>query len=99
MQKTTEARFYTTDPPQVASSHPDLTEREQTVLHLMAQGMNNPEIAHALAVSRSTIKFHVSNILAKLHTATRTGAVSIASRSANPSRHARNNAGDGSTAT
>lgn len=78
MQKTKEALFYTTDPLDVASSYPDLTEREQTVLHLMAQGMNNHEIANTLVISRSTIKFHVSNILAKLHATTRTGAVAYA---------------------
>ena len=78
MQKPTEALFYPTDPLGVTSFHPDLTEREQTVLQLMAQGMNNIEIAKALTVSRSTVKFHVSNILAKLHAATRTGAVAYA---------------------
>ena len=56
----------------------DLTERECEVLALMTQGLNNVQIAEKLIVSRSTIKFHVSNILSKLHSETRTEAVAIA---------------------
>ncbi len=53
----------------------DLTEREREVLALMVQGLNNTDIADKLVVSRSTVKFHVSNILSKLHVASRTEAV------------------------
>lgn len=56
----------------------DLTDREREVLRLMTQGLNNVEIAENLVVSRSTIKFHVSNILSKLHAASRTEAVATA---------------------
>ena len=43
----------------------DLTEREREVLALMIEGLNNTQIAGKLSVSPSTIKSHVSNILAK----------------------------------
>jgi NarL family two-component system response regulator LiaR len=56
----------------------DLTEREREVLALMVEGLNNPDIAERLIVSRSTVKFHVSNILSKLGAASRTEAVSLA---------------------
>jgi NarL family two-component system response regulator LiaR len=56
----------------------DLTDREREILKLMAEGSSNPEIAKKLFVSRSTIKFHVSNILSKLGAESRTEAVAIA---------------------
>jgi NarL family two-component system response regulator LiaR len=56
----------------------DLSPREREVLKLMVQGLNNPEIAERLIVGRSTVKFHVSNILAKLGATSRTEAVALA---------------------
>jgi two-component system, NarL family, response regulator LiaR len=58
----------------------DLTEREREVLILMIEGLNNTQIAGRLAVSPSTIKSHVSNILSKLGVASRTEAVTLALR-------------------
>jgi len=58
----------------------DLTERERDVLKLMIEGLNNTQIAGKLTVSPSTIKSHVSNILAKLGVASRTEAVTLALR-------------------
>lgn len=65
----------TTQPPKPGH---DLTEREREILALMVEGLNNTEIADRLVVSRSTIKFHVSNILSKLGVSGRTEAVALA---------------------
>ena len=59
----------------------DLTEREQVVLALMVEGLNNTQIARRLVVSPSTIKTHVSHILSKLGVASRSEAVALALRS------------------
>jgi NarL family two-component system response regulator LiaR len=57
---------------------PGLTDRELDILRLMVDGLSNPEIAKKLFVSRSTVKFHVSNVLMKLGATSRTEAVSMA---------------------
>lgn len=57
-----------------------LTEREQDVLALIVEGLNNTEIARKLGVSPSTIKSHVSHILAKLDVSSRTEAATLAVR-------------------
>jgi NarL family two-component system response regulator LiaR len=59
----------------------DLTEAEHVVLSYLVEGLNNTQIAKELVVSPSTIKSHVSNILAKLDASSRTEAVAIAIRS------------------
>jgi DNA-binding NarL/FixJ family response regulator len=56
----------------------DLTERELEVLHLLAQGMPNKEIAAHLVISERTAKFHVSSIMGKLGATNRTEAVAVA---------------------
>jgi DNA-binding CsgD family transcriptional regulator len=55
-----------------------LTRREQEVLTVLAGGATNPEIATALHLSDRTVAHHVSAILAKLGTPTRTAAVAAA---------------------
>jgi len=57
-----------------------LTDREQEVLQLIADGMNNHEIAVKLVISEKTVKSHVSNILNKLHLDDRTQAAIYALR-------------------
>jgi DNA-binding NarL/FixJ family response regulator len=57
-----------------------LTERELEILNLLGEGFTNPEIATQLAISRNTVKFHVSSIIGKLGAGSRTEAVTIAVR-------------------
>lgn len=52
-----------------------LSERETEVLHQLAHGRTNREIAEALHISEDTVKTHVGNILSKLQLAHRTQAV------------------------
>jgi two-component system, NarL family, response regulator LiaR len=58
----------------------NLSEREQEVLKLIAEGLSNAEIAAKLVLSEKTIKSHVSNILSKLHLVDRTQAAVFAWR-------------------
>ena len=57
-----------------------LTEREMEVLHLLAQGHSNKEIARQLQIVEDTVKTHVKHILAKLGVQSRTQAVLCATR-------------------
>ena len=59
---------------------PLLSEREQEVLRLVADGCSNAAIAEQLVISEYTVKNHVSNILGKLHLADRTQAAVYAWR-------------------
>lgn len=67
-----------------ADSSPDgvlldpLSQREMEVLHLMALGKTNQEIARQLIVAPGTVKAHTASIYRKLDTANRTEAVSRA---------------------
>jgi|SRR5215211_7409622 len=54
---------------------PELTEREEEVLSLVAQGKSNQKIARELFVSLKTVRNHVSNILLKMQVADRAQAV------------------------
>jgi two-component system response regulator DesR len=57
-----------------------LSERERSVLELMASGSTNPEIAEALHLSKHTIKEHTSAVYRKLGVRNRTEAVQRAQR-------------------
>ena len=66
----------------IASSSPEeLTDREQEVLTMLAEGLSNKEISSRLSISTHTVKFHISSILGKLGAGSRTEAVSIGMRS------------------
>lgn len=55
-----------------------LTQREQEILKLMVEGLNNAQIAERIVVSISTVKYHISNILMKLGVDNRVAAVTMA---------------------
>lgn len=55
-----------------------LSDRETMILRLLAQGRNNADIARSLKITESTVKFHMNNILSKLHVSDRTQAVVVA---------------------
>ena len=67
-------------PPSTKQTTDPLTERELEVLRLVAQGGSNREIAEQLVVAEWTVRTHVSNILSKLHLASRTQAALYALR-------------------
>ncbi len=68
------------DSEQSLNPYVDLTEREQEVLRLIADGMSNAEIASSLSIGEKTVKGHVSNILGKLYLQDRTQAAVYAWR-------------------
>jgi len=57
-----------------------LTDRERDVLRAVVRGLRNKEIAAELGVSENTVKFHLRNILDKLHAQSRAEAVARAMR-------------------
>jgi DNA-binding NarL/FixJ family response regulator len=54
---------------------PDLTSREDEVLDLIAQGLNNQAIANRLSISEKTVRNHISNIFNKLQVVDRAQAI------------------------
>jgi DNA-binding CsgD family transcriptional regulator/tetratricopeptide (TPR) repeat protein len=69
----------TATPPRAADAI-GLSPREREVLHLLATGMSDREIAESLAISYRTVTNHVGSILAKLDVPTRTAAAALAVR-------------------
>ena len=67
--------------PRRRAADPDrLTEREVDVLRLVTAGLRNKEIAARLGISENTAKFHLRNILDKLHAESRTEVAARAVR-------------------
>lgn len=67
----------TPSPEPLALAEP-LNEREREVLHLIADGLSNHEIAERLVIALSTVKWHVGNLFDKLGVHSRTQAVARA---------------------
>ncbi len=67
-------------PPKKPPTTDPLTERELDVLRLVAEGRSNRQIADMLVITEMTVRTHVSNILGKLHLASRTQAALYALR-------------------
>ncbi|MGC9333868.1 MAG: response regulator transcription factor, partial [Anaerolineae bacterium] len=57
-----------------------LTDREMEVLHLVAQGQTNHQVAHELGLSVRTIEAHLTHIYNKLGVGSRTEAALLAQR-------------------
>ena len=66
------------EPTRPASRLVGLTNREQEVLVLIANGLSNTEIAERLVISMPTVKTHIGSLLAKLHARDRAQLVIIA---------------------
>ena len=58
----------------------DLSPRQNEILHCLARGLNNADIANQLGISRSVVKEHEMALYAKIGAANRTEAVTIALR-------------------
>jgi DNA-binding CsgD family transcriptional regulator len=59
-----------------------LTDTERTVAGLVAEGLSNPDIAGRMFISRRTVQFHVSNVLAKLGLSSRVELAALVTRRA-----------------
>jgi DNA-binding NarL/FixJ family response regulator len=76
-------RYIPSDVAGVVAEHlgqEDLTQRELEVLRLVRDGNRNKQIADQLAISETTVNFHIKNIIDKLQANDRTHAVTIAVR-------------------
>ena len=68
-------------PQQESSDHSyNLTDREQDILNLLAQGLSNADISHQLYLSEGTVRNYTSTLFAKLGVSDRTQAVILALR-------------------
>ncbi|MFQ5594041.1 MAG: response regulator [Anaerolineae bacterium] len=63
------------EPSSPAQVFPELTDREREVLRLIAQGLNNSQIAERLVISPKTVRNHITSIFSKLQVADRAQAI------------------------
>jgi DNA-binding NarL/FixJ family response regulator len=70
--------FFASGRPAAASPFPQLTPRELEVLEMIAQGLDNQQIARRLVLSDKTVRNRVSDVLAKLHARSRAEMVALA---------------------
>lgn len=75
------AEFARPKPARQERAPEDLTEREQEVLELLVQGVtSNRDLAERLIISENTVKYHLRNILEKLHLQNRAQVIAYAVR-------------------
>lgn len=67
--------FFNRNKANASDAFPDLTDREQEVLRLLAQGLSNQEIAANLLISIKTVRNHLSNIFSKMQVTDRVQAI------------------------
>ncbi len=60
-----------------------LSPREKEVLDLVSEGLTNKEVADRLYISENTVKYHMKNILDKLHLRNRSQVIAWAARRGN----------------
>ena len=70
--------FKASQPPKIEGLLDPISERELEVLHLIATGFSNREIAEKLFISLNTVKTHTKNINSKLNVNSRTKAIARA---------------------
>ena len=70
--------FFTASTGGAVGPFPQLSEREREVLRLAAEGRANADIARRLFLSEKTVRNRVSDVLTKLHAASRAEAVALA---------------------
>jgi DNA-binding NarL/FixJ family response regulator len=69
------AEFFAAPRSPAAEPFPDLTERENEILELIAQGRSNGDIAARLGITSKTVRNHVANVFNKLQVADRSQAI------------------------
>lgn len=68
------------EPLVISSAKPSLTQQQSRVLHLIAGGMSNKEIARELNISEGTVKLHVTAVIKSTGTRNRVGAAMLAAQ-------------------